>query len=110
MTFIEATNVIASRPPDRRPTGTPHARAKTTAHFFSDTLYITLYTCILFCSYTLYMHTRILSHLHFLVLKENENSAPLLSLFVGGVFRLPPAKNSYYPLQFGGVGGLEDMF
>ena len=28
MTFIVATNVIASRPPERRPTGTPHARAK----------------------------------------------------------------------------------
>ena len=28
MTFIVATNVIASRPPKRRPTGTPHARAK----------------------------------------------------------------------------------
>ena len=25
--FIVATNVIASRPPERRPTGTPHARA-----------------------------------------------------------------------------------
>ena len=28
MTFIVATNVVASQPPDRRPTGTPHARAK----------------------------------------------------------------------------------
>ena len=27
MTFIVATNVIASRPPERRSTGTPHARA-----------------------------------------------------------------------------------
>ena len=27
MTFIVATNVIASRPPERRPTGTLHARA-----------------------------------------------------------------------------------
>ena len=27
MTFIVATNVIASRPPEYRPTGTPHARA-----------------------------------------------------------------------------------
>ena len=27
MTFIVATKVIASRPPERRPTGTPHARA-----------------------------------------------------------------------------------
>ena len=26
--FIVATNVIASWPPERRPTGTPHARAK----------------------------------------------------------------------------------
>ena len=28
MTFIVATNVIDSRPPEPRPTGTPHARAK----------------------------------------------------------------------------------
>ena len=28
MLFIVATNVVASRPPKRRPTGTPHARAK----------------------------------------------------------------------------------
>ena len=28
MTFIVATNVIASRPPERPPTATPHARAK----------------------------------------------------------------------------------
>ena len=28
MTFIVATNVISSRRPERRPTGTPHARAK----------------------------------------------------------------------------------
>ena len=28
MTFILATNVVASRPPERRPTGTLHARAK----------------------------------------------------------------------------------
>ena len=28
MTFIVATNVIASRPPERRLTGTPHARTK----------------------------------------------------------------------------------
>ena len=27
MTFIVATNVIASRPPEHRPTGTPNARA-----------------------------------------------------------------------------------
>ena len=27
MTFIVATNVIFSRLPERRPTGTPHARA-----------------------------------------------------------------------------------
>ena len=27
MTFIVATNVIANRPPERRRTGTPHARA-----------------------------------------------------------------------------------
>ena len=28
MMFIVATNVIASRPPESRPTGSPHARAK----------------------------------------------------------------------------------
>ena len=28
MSFLVATNVVASRPPERRPTGTPHARAK----------------------------------------------------------------------------------
>ena len=28
MLFIVATNVVASRPSERRPTGTPHARAK----------------------------------------------------------------------------------
>ena len=27
MTFIVATNVVASRPPERRPAETPHARA-----------------------------------------------------------------------------------
>ena len=27
MTFIVATKVVASRPPERRPIGTPHARA-----------------------------------------------------------------------------------
>ena len=27
MTILVAINVIASRPPERRPTGTPHARA-----------------------------------------------------------------------------------
>ena len=28
MSFLVATNVVASWPPERRPTGTPHARAK----------------------------------------------------------------------------------
>ena len=28
MLFLLATNVVASRPPERRPTGMPHARAK----------------------------------------------------------------------------------
>ena len=28
MLFLVATNVVASRPPERRPTGTPHAGAK----------------------------------------------------------------------------------
>ena len=27
ITFIVATNVVATRPPERRPTGTPHAHA-----------------------------------------------------------------------------------
>ena len=27
MIFIVATNIVTSRPPERRPTGTPHARA-----------------------------------------------------------------------------------
>ena len=31
MSFILATNVVASQPPERRPTGTPHARAKSPA-------------------------------------------------------------------------------
>ena len=30
MSFLVATNVVASRPPESRPTGTPHARAKIT--------------------------------------------------------------------------------
>ena len=28
MSFLVATNVVASRMPERQPTGTPHARAK----------------------------------------------------------------------------------
>ena len=32
MLFLVATNVIASRPPERRPTGTPHARANIIEH------------------------------------------------------------------------------
>ena len=32
MTFIVATYVIASQPPERRPTGTPHARANIQIH------------------------------------------------------------------------------
>ena len=28
MSFLVATNVVASRPPERRPTGMPHTRAK----------------------------------------------------------------------------------
>ena len=35
MTFIVATNVVASRPPKRRPTGTPHARANFIALIYS---------------------------------------------------------------------------
>ena len=37
MTFIVATNVIASRPPERRLTGTPHARAKRMAFLVATT-------------------------------------------------------------------------
>ena len=36
MTFIVATNVVASRPPERRPTGMPHPRAKS---FLRQTLF-----------------------------------------------------------------------
>ena len=32
MSFLVATNVVASRPPERRPTGTPHARANLGAY------------------------------------------------------------------------------
>ena len=40
MTFIVATNVIASRPPERRPTGKPHAPANlgTSRHFHKENL------------------------------------------------------------------------
>ena len=33
MLFLVATNVVASRPPERRLTGTPHARAKSFVRF-----------------------------------------------------------------------------
>ena len=36
MTFTVATNVVASRPPERRPTGMPHPRAKS---FLRQTLF-----------------------------------------------------------------------
>ena len=39
MTFIVATNVVASRPPKRRPTGTPHARANFVFHSPQKTLH-----------------------------------------------------------------------
>ena len=32
MSFLVATDVVASRPPKRRPTGTPHARAKNSSY------------------------------------------------------------------------------
>ena len=32
MSFLVATNVVASRPPNRRPTGTPHACANSVIH------------------------------------------------------------------------------
>ena len=38
MTFIVATNVIASRPPEHRPTGTPHACAKITNKYDQNAL------------------------------------------------------------------------
>ena len=34
MTFIVATNIIASWPPERQPTGTPHTRAKIPKHTY----------------------------------------------------------------------------
>ena len=37
MTFIVTTNVFASQPPERRPTGTPHARAKRMAFLVATT-------------------------------------------------------------------------
>ena len=37
MTFIVATNVVASRPPERRRTGTPHAHAKIMAFLVATT-------------------------------------------------------------------------
>ena len=37
MLFLVATNVVASRPPERRPTGTPHARANIRISFHTDT-------------------------------------------------------------------------
>ena len=45
MKFIVATNVVASRPPERRPTGTPHASANyqldldIVGHFIAKTPY-----------------------------------------------------------------------
>ena len=36
MTFIVATNVVASRLAERRPTGTPHARANWSYIFFGN--------------------------------------------------------------------------
>ena len=38
MTFIVATNVVASQPPEHQPTGTPHARAKI---YFGDRVPLT---------------------------------------------------------------------
>ena len=45
MTFIVATNVVASRPPERRPTGTSHARAKNETPIFK--IEQTLSLCLL---------------------------------------------------------------
>ena len=49
-TFLEATNVVASGPPERRPTGTPTARAKkkrvlTREHFKLDPKYTPAWYC-----------------------------------------------------------------
>ena len=41
MTFIMAANVVASRPPERRPTRTPHARA-------NFGIWTTIYQCWIF--------------------------------------------------------------
>ena len=37
MSFLVATNIVASRAPKRWPTGTPHARAKITSRMFGLT-------------------------------------------------------------------------
>ena len=42
MQFLVATNVVASRPPERRPTEMPHARANLAA----DTAVYTVYTLL----------------------------------------------------------------
>ena len=34
MTFIVATNVVTSRPPERQPTGTPHTCAKMNSVYY----------------------------------------------------------------------------
>ena len=39
MSFLVATNVVASRPPKCRPTGTPHARAKSKTWGVGDSLF-----------------------------------------------------------------------
>ena len=45
MTFIVATNVVASRPPERQPTGTPHARAKLIRYRMEDIWTLGLFSC-----------------------------------------------------------------
>ena len=45
MTFIVATDVVVSRPPERRPTGTPTARANFPTPGNSAQALISLYIC-----------------------------------------------------------------
>ena len=54
MSFLVATNVVASRPPERGTTGTPHARAKSLVKigsvvdemFFFIVIVVVVYTAV----------------------------------------------------------------
>ena len=63
MLFLVATNVVASRPPKRRPTGTPHARANN----FFEQIFVGIRFLIKndFLQISVYDHY-IFGHLHFL--------------------------------------------